>query len=537
MKFLACLAAILLGVTGTRAGDSPAAVDYPLWKLAMSRTNSHLFCTLFTAQDVRDHLPNDAAIDEAIDWCKQTGITHVFLEVYRDGYRAEEPMLRRAKERFLAQGFLVSGCVTTTKIGKASTGWADEISCYTDQPTQEQLQSIFEYAARLFDEIIIDDFYFTDCTCAQCAAGWQSRTVKIGDKSYPVSDVTTEAYRRELMLRMGEDRILAAARRVNPKAKIILKFPQWYDDFQDRGYDVARETAAFDRIWVGTETRNYNDKHWGGVPPYEGFFIMRWLGGIGGDKCGGGWYDYLGTSPETYIEQARQTILGGARESFLFHYGALAPGGDTDVVAGFQGPSGPADIVALRQNLPELLAVAEKVRGRKIIGVAAYKPPSSHSLGESKVFDFLGMTGMALDPCHEFPSNAPAAFFSAHGLSGPNFIGDLAAYIKTGRPTLLTDGLADRVRPYLDRAATNVQVIEIAGRPDSLLNLTEAEAEQLRAPLLAALGVTFRAPNHVGLYLFDGGGWVVENFNSTPAKVELNGEAFTVDPRGWKYKL
>jgi hypothetical protein len=316
MKFLACLAAVFLGAAGAVAADSPANAEYPLWNLAMGRTNIHRFSTLFTAQDVRDHLPTDAAIDRAIDWCKQTGITHVYLEAYRDGYRAERPMLVHAKARFLAEGFLVSGCVTTTRIGKASTGW-DEVSCYTDQPTQAQLQSIFEYAAGMFDEIMIDDFYFTDCTCPQCGAGWESRVVKIGDTSYPVSAGTTEAYRCELMLRMGENRILAAARRINPNVKIILKFPQWYDDFQNRGYDVARETAAFDRIWVGTETRDFDDRRWGGTAPYEGYFIMRWLGGIGGEKCGGGWYDYLGTSPATYIEQARQTILG-ARANLFF---------------------------------------------------------------------------------------------------------------------------------------------------------------------------------------------------------------------------
>jgi uncharacterized protein (DUF427 family) len=48
------------------------------------------------------------------------------------------------------------------------------------------------------------------------------------------------------------------------------------------GYEVIRETADFDHIWVGTETRDYQNKQWGGTPQYEGYFIMRWLGGIGG---------------------------------------------------------------------------------------------------------------------------------------------------------------------------------------------------------------------------------------------------------------
>ena len=62
------------------------------------------------------------------------------------------------------------------------------------------------------------------------------------------------------------------------------------------------------------------------APQYEGYFIMRWLGGVGGAKCGGGWYDPFGTTEQTYVEQARQTVLGGAGESLLFCYGALLRG-------------------------------------------------------------------------------------------------------------------------------------------------------------------------------------------------------------------
>ena len=105
---------------------------------------------------------------------------------------------------------------------------------------------------------------------------------------------------------------------------------------------MARETADFDRIWVGTETRDYTNKQWGGTVQFEAFFIMRWLGGLGGAKCGGGWFDPYGTTPATYVEQARQTVLAGARESMLFCYGSL------------QNGTGPGNIEALRANIPEL---------------------------------------------------------------------------------------------------------------------------------------------------------------------------------------
>jgi len=287
--------AFLAGLGGLRA--APASDSAPeLWNLAKESADIHRFSTLFTAQDVRDYLSAETNLAEAIRWCQASGLTKVYLEEFRDGYQADRATLERARDRFRAAGFLVSGCVTTTRVGKPSDHWSSVISCYTDPATQDHLQAVFEYAAGLFDEIMIDDFWFTDCTCSNCDAARRTQLATVGPKAYPVSGDTWSDYRRELMLRLSQDRVLAAAKRVNPKARLIIKYPQWYDDFQERGYDVARETAAFDRIWVGTESRDYTDSRWGGTAQYESYFIMRWLGGIGGEKCGGGWYDWLGTT-------------------------------------------------------------------------------------------------------------------------------------------------------------------------------------------------------------------------------------------------
>ena len=301
----------------------------------------------------------------------------------------------------------------------------------------------------------------------------------VGQRTYPVAGDTWEDYRCELMVRVSQERLLAAAKRVNPKARLIIKYPQWYDQFHERGYEVLRETADFDRTWVGTETRDYGDKHWGGTPQYEGYFIMRWLGGIGGAKCGGGWYDPYGTTERTYLEQARQTVLGGAGESMLFCYGSLLE------------HTGPKNIETLRQNIPELLGVAEQVGHRPIIGVAAYKPANSHPENERRVFDFIGMIGLPLVPCHEFPVEAPAAFFSIHALKDPELPAKLARFIASGKPVLLTDGLAKRLAGKVDLTAANVQVIPVRGDPKRLLELPQKELDALRLPLLRSLGPRF----------------------------------------------
>jgi hypothetical protein len=491
-----------------------------LWDIARAKQGIHRFSTLFTAQQVRDHLSTESGIDAAIDWCRKTAVTKVYVEVFRSGYQARREALQHAKERFQAAGFEVSGCVTTTDIGKQSTLWKG-ISCYTDKATQERLQAIFEYAARLFDETMIDDFWFTDCQCPQCDAARKARTVTVGERTYPVASDTWEDYRCELMVRLSQERLLAAARRVNPKARLIIKYPQWYEQFHERGYEVLRETADFDRIWVGTETRDYGDKHWGGTPQYEAYFIMRWLGGIGGPKCGGGWYDPYGTTERTYLEQARQTVLGGAHESMLFCYGSLLE------------HTGPKNIETLRQNIPELLAVAKEVGRRRIIGVAAYKPANSHPEKERRVFDFVGMLGLPLVPCHEFPADAPAAFFSVHAMKDPDLPAKLARFIASGKPVLLTDGLVEQLAGKVNLTAANVQMIPVRGEPKRLLSLSQKELDALRTPLLQPLGSSFRAASRVALYLFADGSWVIENFNDAPVVVELAGNQQRVAGRGW----
>lgn len=496
----------------------------PLWDLARREANTHRFSTLFSAQDVRDTLSKEDGLARAIDWCRRTAVTQVYVECYRDGYQAERAILTNAMARFRAAGIGVSGCVTPTRVGKPSTGAKDTISCYTDKPTQDRVRAIFEYAASLADETMIDDFWFTDCACADCDDARKARTVTIGDKSYPVTGETWEDYRCELMVRLSRDYVLAGAKRVNRKARLIIKYPQWYDRFHERGYEVVRQTKDFDRTWVGTETRDYPDSRWGGTVQYEGYFIMRWLGGLGGKKCGGGWYDWLGTTEHTYIEQARQTILGGARESMLFCYGGL------------QRSTGPKNVEALRANIPELLGVAREVEQRDLFGLAAYKPPNSHPKKEAYVFDLVGMLGLPLVPCHEFPSKAPGGFFSIQALKDPELLVRLAKFINAGKPVLITDGLAQQLEGKVRLNAPNVRVLPVKGQPKSLLQVPQSELDSLRTALLSPLKTTFRAPNQVALYLFKDGSWVVENFNGQAVQVELNGKAMTIEPRGWSYQ-
>jgi hypothetical protein len=179
--------------------------------------------------------------------------------------------------------------------------------------------------------------------------------------------------------------------------------------------------------------------------------------------------------------------------------------------------------------------VAEQVRRRQIVGIAAYKPPSSPGENEQRVFDFVGMLGLPLVPCHEFPADAKATFFSVHALKDPQFVEKLAAFIDAGRPVLLTDGLAQKLAGKVKLDVPTVQILPVKGNPKSLLEMSQADLDRLRGPLLAPLSRRFEAPNRVALYVFADGSWVVENFRDESAVVKLDGKPLTVEPRGWTW--
>ena len=369
--------------------------------------------TLFTARDVRDYLSTDKGRSEALDFCRKLGISKVYVEAFRDGYQPDAKALETARDFFRLAGLRVSGCVTTTGVGKPSSGW-DVAVCYTNHKNQERLESIFRFAAGIFDEIMIDDFFFTDCQCSECAAA--------------KGPMSWQQYRQKLMLEMARDRVLGPAKQVNPKVKVILKYPQWYDKFQDRGYIVDQETELFDRIWVGTELRDPSSDEWGHRQQYGGYFFYRWLSDVAGEKIGGGWFDPFGTNATFYFDQALITVLAGAPEVFLFHYGSLISS---------QYKEQTEALPARRKEFEELSKLVVNWGG-----IPAYKPVSSEPGDEPYVFDQIGMLAIPLAPTAHFPDKARAALFTLHSLKDVEFVAKLTSFLNAGGTALVSEGLA-----------------------------------------------------------------------------------------------
>jgi hypothetical protein len=477
-----------------------------LWETANKSKDVLTVSTLFIAQDVREFLSTPEGLEKAVNWCKQTGITKVYIETFRGGYYADRDAMIRARDRFLKEGFQVAGCVTTVDVGKNGIGGWGATACYTNKATLDEMDKIFKLTASLFDLIMIDDFLFTECTCEDCTAAR-------GDQSW-------SKFRCDLMVNMSRNHILKPAREVNPKVKIIIKYPLWYDSYHERGYEVVRESNDFDYTWIGTETRDYDyDVRPGGEVQYNAYFISRWINVVSKGKNGGGWVDALGVTPKIYLEQARQTVLGNQREIMLFHFGSLH-----DETNEYDGKPGTpiADIKAFKNELPGLFELARIVKDKPVSGIHLPKIPDSEPLDEQYIFSFLGMLGLPLVPDDHINTAATSAIFTVHALKEPGFSGKLKTMLDAGKKVVITDGLAKLLANQSLLENKNLTVLNVNGDPKKLLKLSREQLKPLRDMLLEPLGMKFDAPNKVSLYLIGSDYVVIENFNDTRVDLTLD---------------
>jgi hypothetical protein len=492
--------------------------------------------TLFTAQDVRDHLSTEPGRQEALAFCRKMGINKVYIESFRDGYQAEEATLKAARDFFRQAGLKVSGCVTTTGMGKPSTGW-QVAACYTHRQNQERLESIFRFTAALFDEIMIDDFFFTDCECSECAAA--------------KGTLSWQQYREKLMLQVSRERVMGPAHAVNPNVKVIIKFPQWYDRFHERGYVPDQEAAIFDRIWVGTELRDPASDEWGNKQQYEGYFIYRWLTDVGGSKTGGGWFDSFGTTPTLYLDQPLTTILAGAPEVFLFHYGALT------------SPEYHAQADALAARRVQYEKLATFVSGWS--GIATYKPVSSDPGDEAYLLDEIGMLGIPEAPTAHFPEGARAAILTTQALGDAELVPKLLRLLAAGGTAFISQPLAHRLNgdPRLPTPAPldleknqYLKTVEVGGGKlvvfsDALPHLTHVDGqnrlaqptpelrdalEELRRKVSDFTVTSLDAPPRVAVYPL-GGRAAVVNYTELNVACHLTGFAGMVHRLNRVYAL
>ncbi|MCZ2147846.1 MAG: hypothetical protein LC126_08710 [Bryobacterales bacterium] len=459
-----------------------------------------------TAGDIGRYLQTEDGRVKAAAAMKGLGVSRVILEGRRGDEYVDPATMRAVRDWMTGQGFAVAGGIATVP-GKSfgvrqneSLGWLN----WQAAKTQADVAGFFRENAPLFDELIVDDFY---CTADTSAESERAR----GNRSWG-------EYRRDLLTGLIEPMMIRPAREANPKVRLTLKYPQWYDRFEKFGYDPPRMSPKFDRIWVGTEVRNPETQRMGFAQPTMGYMNFRWLRSVSGEKVEGAWFDHIECTAQNFVDQAYESVLAGARELTLFHLG--------DVVEGHPGHA------LFRKALPELKRLAARVKRRQVRGVAYYKPAGSNADGNLWLMDYLGMLGIPIVPAAEYPFQSRVVILGVQAAADSSVAEKAARHRKQGGKIFVTPAFARRAPGHwtvLDVKTFTEQDYKDTGEwllpPKKLawMEKTREEADAFRKPLLDGLGLQFSAPARVALIDF-GGEYCVSNFRNEAVEVVLNGK-------------
>jgi hypothetical protein len=366
----------------------------------------------------------------------QVHVDKVYIETYRSRVLADGPLIEDVKKFFSSQGVEVAGgiCFSDSDNGQFAS------FTYTKPEDREYVKHVSEFTAQHFDEVILDDFFFANTKTPSdiAARGRQSWT----------------DFRLKTMNEVSRDLVVGAAKAVNPKVKITIKFPNWYEHFAANGYDLEEEPKIFDEIYAGTETRDpvETDQN---LQQYEGYNIVRYFENIDPGKMGGGWVDtYDIRYIDRYSEQLWLTVFAKAKEMTLFNYmnllQAAQPGDRPWNRAGSKQTTDVQwdKIVDRAKGKPLFASVAGDALDQvkpfidklgKPIGIASYRP--YHAVGEDYLHNFLGMIGIPIDLSPTFPKNAGVVLLTEGAKSDPHILNDMKAALVAGKTVVITSGL------------------------------------------------------------------------------------------------
>lgn len=352
-------------------------------------------------------------------------IGRVYLECYRGMEWCDKEQLLRVKAFFERKGIATSGGITTCD-DSDNEGFIS--LCYSGEKGQEILKKAVALNAEVFDEFIFDDFYFLNCRCEKCI---QAK----GDRSW-------SQFRLEQKKWITEEFVMKTAKEINPDCNVIVKFPQWYEDYNETGYDLKMEPELFDSIYTGTETRNpaYSQQH---LPKYLSYFIMRYLESAAPGRNLGGWFDpYECTYNLTsYLEQGYLTLFGKAKEVTLYCLDSL--------IKDENYRSFPP---ALGQMFEEVDAYLGKLG--EPVGAAAYRPANGR--GENNLHNYLGMCGVPLEPCIDYPKQAKVVFLAESAADDSAIAEKMKKSLLRGADVIVTSGFVRKLGDIFQKEFVNV---------------------------------------------------------------------------------
>ena len=387
----------------------------------------------------------------------QVKVDKVYIETYRSGEVADDAALENAKKFFASQDIEIAGGIAYVGAGDTAgsdspdAGGGQFISmCYTDSAQRDLVKRVAELTARHFDEIMLDDFFF-------------SNTKRDSDIAAKGSQTWT-AFRLKLMDDVSRELVLGPARAVNPRVKVTIKFPNWYEHFAANGYDLDVEPKLYDFIYTGTETRDPedNDQH---LQQYESYEIVRYFDNIAPGRNGGGWVDvYDSRTIDRYAEQLWDTMLAKAPQIMLFQYSDLLRPAEigkrewanlpttftVDNLNKWRAASGAGGAPTYASAAGYALSQVNAVLGKlgKPIGIVSYKP--YQSTGEDFLQDYLGMIGIPIDLRPTFPTadEAHTVLLTEQAKYDPEIVSKIRTHLEQGGNVVITAKLLQALQGH-----------------------------------------------------------------------------------------
>ena len=366
---------------------------------------------------------------------RQVYVDKIYLETHRDLLIVPDKTLDKVKDYFKKKGIETSGGITYTVYEPNRF----ETFCYTNPEHRKKVQEIIEHTARHFDEVILDDFFFTNCKCELCIDAK-------GDKSWT-------DYRLDLMEEAARNIILAPVKAVNPDVEVVIKYPNWYGHFQGLGFDLEREPALFDGLYTGTETRDatFSAQH---LQPYLGYGIFNYFESLkpGGNR--GGWVDTGGAyNLDRYAEQLWITLFAKAPEITLFDFRQLQRPLSQFRKAPWQGQGTSFDLEEMMKPIdgkaPTTIARSAGYTFEKVdkfigalgnpTGIKCYRP--YHAIGEDFLPNFLGMAGLPVLTVSEFPKEDSIMLLTESAAFDKSIVDKIKVQLRDGKDVVITSGL------------------------------------------------------------------------------------------------
>jgi hypothetical protein len=413
-----------------------------------------------------DRMKDDQWLQQSWDVISRAvKVNKVYLESHRDKLLVDGAILEKAKAFFAARGVQTFGGITWTR----NESNRFETFCYANAADRAWVKHVAEETARHFDDIILDDFFFTSC--------------KSDEEIRARGNRTWTQYRLERMREVARDLVVGAARKINPKVRIVIKFPNWYEHFQDMGFDLEQEPYLYDGVYTGTETRDpvSSAQH---LQAYNGYAIFRYFDNLRPGFNHGGWVDPPGVrNLDNYVEQLWVTLFAKAPEITLFDYrqllgvfsptlrGAWHSGEATSfnydaMLSSYYAARGP-DATAPTYAVPAGAALqhVDAVIGQlgRPVGVAVYRP--FNSLGEDFLPSFLGMIGIPIDLQPRFPASAQTVVLTQDAAADPKIVELIEAHVRAGGNVVITSGLLGKLQ---SRGIDRIANLYLSG-PDALV--------------------------------------------------------------------